>query len=67
MLCLILLGIKLIEKWTTFLWGAEKLLFNRFSVRYLFDGADLLLLLGFLLIGVPVILIAYFRSNDNEH
>jgi hypothetical protein len=44
------------------LWGKEKLLFHRFPVSYLFDGADVALLLGFLLIGVPVILTAYFRS-----
>jgi hypothetical protein len=65
MLCLILGAIKVVELWTDRLWP-NKLFFDRYPVRYVFDGADLALLLGFLAVSVPVILIAYFRSKPGQ-
>ena len=65
MVSLILLGIKGAEKLITLLWG-EKRLFNHLPVSYIFDAADLMLLGGFLFGGVPLILYAYFRRDDNE-
>ncbi len=63
MLALILLVIKGIESWMKRLWGAEKLLFGELPVRYIFDGADLVLLVAFLTIGIYVILSAYYRTR----
>lgn len=64
MVCLMLGGIKLVEVCLRSLWGPEKLFFNRFPAAYVFDGADLLLLAGFLLIGVPVVIHAYYFRKD---
>jgi hypothetical protein len=63
MLALILLVIKGIESWMKRLWGTEKLLFGLLPVRYVFDGADLVLLVTFLTIGIYVILSAYYRKR----
>jgi len=60
---LILLAIKALELWSDRLWGTgSKLLFDKFPVRYLFDGADLVLLIGFLTFGIWTILKGYYRE-----
>ncbi len=66
MLALILLIIRGIESLMGRLWGAEKLLFGVIPVRYVFDGADLVLLAVFLTIGIWAILSAYFRKRGEE-
>jgi len=63
MLAMTLGACKAIKLLVDRLWGKSPLLLNRIPVSYLFDTANLFLISGFLLIGVPYILIACFRGN----
>jgi hypothetical protein len=60
----ILLAIKALEAEVKSLWGGPKLLFGRFQLEYVFDGADLALLLGFLIYGIWSVLSAYMRKRE---
>jgi hypothetical protein len=62
MLVLILVAVRVIEWTLEHLWGTkEKLLFDVVPVRFLFDGADLGLILAFLCFGGYAVYKAYFR------
>lgn len=59
----LLLGFKGIEELIHFLWsGNERLLFGVFPLRYIFDAADLAILIGFLTYGVYSVIKAYRGS-----
>lgn len=58
----ILLAIRGLEVWLSRLWGTDKVFYARFPASYVFDGADFVLLVGFLTGGVYLILKAYFRK-----
>ena len=63
MLSLILIAIKATEKLVQALWGVnEKRLLGVIPVAYLFEGADLALLVGFLTAGVVLVVRAYIRK-----
>jgi len=55
-------GIWLLEKYVHKLWGTQDyLFFNRLKLRYIFDGADLAIMVGFLGWGVYSVIAAYVR------
>ena len=61
----LLIGIKLLEILVHWLWGNQDyLFFNRLKLKYIFDGADLAILIGFLVWGVYSVIAAYI--NDPE-
>jgi len=60
----LLVCIKLLEKLMHKLWDQEYLFFNKLKLRYLFDGADLAILVGFLAFGVYSAISAYVREPD---
>jgi hypothetical protein len=63
MLMLILVAVRLIELTLERLWRtSEKLLFDVVPVRFLFDGADMGLILAFLFFGGYAVYKAYFRD-----
>jgi len=63
MIVLILAAIRAVEWALEILWGTkEKVLFDTIPVRYLFDGADLLLLVAFLCVGGYAVYGAYFED-----
>ena len=63
MLALILSAVRAIEWTLERLWGTkEKVLFDVVPVRFLFDGADLGLILAFLFFGGYAVYRAYFRD-----
>ena len=58
-----LTGIWLLEKFLHLLWGPTELLFfGSIKVRYVFDAADLAILVGFLIYGVYSVIAAYVRK-----
>lgn len=60
---LVVLGsIRLLEVVVHWLWQDDQLFFDRLTLRYIFDGADLLILVGFLMWGVYSILATYIRK-----
>ena len=62
-LTVLLAGIWLLEKFVHVLWGEhDYLFFQRLKLRYLFDGADLALIAGFLVWGVYSAIAAYVRK-----
>jgi len=61
----LLLGIKLLEMLVHRLWGNQDyLFFNTLKLRYIFDGADLAILIGFLVWGVYSVVTAYIRNPE---
>jgi len=60
----LLVTIWLIEKLVHWLWGsAEYVFFGRVKLRYIFDGADLAILLGFIIWGVYSVVRAYVGKH----
>lgn len=57
----LLLGMWLLEKLVHRLWNKDFLFFSRVKLRYIFDGADLIILVGFLAWGVYSVTKAYVR------
>ncbi|HEV7682382.1 MAG TPA: hypothetical protein VGO68_09700 [Pyrinomonadaceae bacterium] len=57
-------GIKLLEKLVHSLWGTDYLFFERIKLKYIFDGADLAILVAFLLWGVYLVIAAYVRKPE---
>lgn len=57
----LLLGMWLLEKLVHHLWNKDYLFFNKVKLRYIFDGADLMILVGFLAWGVYSVINAYVR------
>ena len=60
----LLLAIKLLEKFVHKLWDHDYLFFNRLKLKYIFDGADLVLLVCFLGWGVYSLVSAYVRKPE---
>ena len=60
----VLVCIKLLEKLVHKLWDPDYLFFNRLKLKYFFDGADLVILVGFLAWGVYSVISAYVRKPD---
>jgi hypothetical protein len=59
----LLTGVWLLEKLVHRLWGNQDyLFFDRLKLRYIFDGADLAILVGFLIWGVYSVIEAYVRK-----
>lgn len=57
----ILAFIRFIEKTMQFFWGTEEIVFfEHLKVKYIFQGADLFLLLGFLVLGTYRFLKAFY-------
>ena len=64
-LAALLIGIKLLEELAHKLWKDQDFLFfNRLKLRYIFDGADLAILVGFLAWGVYSVISAYVSEPD---
>ena len=64
-LTVLLLGIWLLERLVHWLWGStDFLFFGWLKLKYLFDGADLILLVGFLLWGVYSAIVAYVKKPE---
>jgi len=60
----LLVAIWLIEKLVHKLWGMEDyVFFGRVRLRYIFDGADLAILAGFLIWGVYSVVAAYVGKH----
>ena len=67
MLLAILGGIKIVELVVHRFWDKDYLFFDWLKLKYIFDGADLLILAGFLSWGVYSILGAFIRRpSKNE-
>ena len=62
MLGAVLGGIKLLEVLVHRLWGADYFFFGRVKLKYIFDSADLLTLVGFLSWGVYSVVGSYIRK-----
>lgn len=60
----VLVCIKLLEKLVHKLWDYEYLFFNRLKLKYVFDGADLIILVGFLAWGVYSVISGYVRKPN---
>jgi hypothetical protein len=60
----VLVCIKVLEKLVHKLWDQDYLFFNRLKLKYFFDGADLVILVGFLAWGVYSVITAYVRKPD---
>lgn len=59
----LLIGIWLLEKLVHLLWGEhDYVFFQTLRLKYLFDGADLALIVGFLVWGVYSAIAAYVRK-----
>ena len=64
-LAALLIGIKLLEELVHWLWGNQDFLFfSRLKLRYIFDGADLTILVGFLAWGVYSVISAYVSEPE---
>ncbi len=62
-LAALLVGIWLLEKLVHRLWGTtEYLFFDQLKLRYIFDGADLAILVGFITWGVYSVIAAYIKK-----
>lgn len=60
----LLAGIKILEKFVRKLWDQDYLFFNWIKLKYIFDGADLLLLVWFLGWGVYLLASAYVKKPE---
>jgi hypothetical protein len=60
----LLAGIKTLEKFVHKLWDQDYLFFNWIKLKYIFDGADLLLLVWFLGWGVYLLASAYVKKPE---
>ena len=60
----LLAGIKVLEKFVHRLWDQDYLFFNRIKLKYIFDAADLVLLVCFLGWGVYYLVSAYMRKPE---
>jgi hypothetical protein len=60
----LLTGIKVLEKFVHKLWDQDYLFFNWIKLKYIFDGADLLLLVCFLALGIYLLVSAYVRKPE---
>jgi hypothetical protein len=59
----LLVGVWLLEKLMHRLWGGQDyLFFNRLKLKYIFDGADLAILVGFIVWGIYSVIAAYVRK-----
>jgi hypothetical protein len=59
----LLIGIWLLEKLVHKLWGtSDYVFFGKVRLRYIFDGADLAILVGFIVWGVYSVISAYIRK-----
>jgi hypothetical protein len=59
----LLVGIWLLEKLVQYLWGtSDYVFFGRVKLRYIFDGADLAILVGFIGWGVYSVIAAYVKK-----
>jgi hypothetical protein len=66
-LAALLIGIWLLEKLVHKLWGSQDyLFFDRLKLRYIFDGADLALIVGFIIWGVYSVIAAYVRRPKTK-
>jgi hypothetical protein len=61
-LAALLVGIRLLEDLIHKLWGTDYLFFGKLKLRYIFDGADLAILVGFIAWGVYSVVAAYVRK-----
>ena len=53
-------GLKVVENWMAYLWGSnEYMFFDWLKMRYIFDGADVSIIVGFCGIGIYHMLKAY--------
>ena len=66
MVVILLAGIRLVEFFCDFFWGPDKLMFHRVPVRYVFDGADSVLLTSFVTLGVFFVLKSYYRKPNDR-
>jgi hypothetical protein len=61
----LLAGIWTLEKLVYRLWGSsDYVFFGSLRLRYVFDGADLAILVGFLIWGVHSVIAAYVRKPE---
>lgn len=60
----LLLGVKVLEMFVHKLWDHDYLFFNRIKLRYIFDGADLVILVCFLGWGIYYLVSAYVRKPE---
>lgn len=59
----LLAGIRVLEQLVHWLWGtSDYFFFGRLKLKYIFDGADLAILVGFLIWGVYSVIAAYVRK-----
>lgn len=64
-LTFLLSGIRLLEEVVHRLWGTpDYLFFGKLRLRYIFDAADLAILVGFLVWGVYSVVAAYIREPE---
>ena len=63
-LAALLAAIWLLEKEIHHFWGADYLFFARLKLSYIFDGADLAILVGFIVWGVYSIVKAYIERPE---
>jgi hypothetical protein len=59
----LLIGIWALERLVHKLWGStDYVFFGKIKLRYIFDGADLAILVGFIIWGVYSVIEAYVRK-----
>jgi len=63
-LAALLASIKVLEKFVHKLWDHDYLFFNWIKLKYIFDGADLLLLVCFIGWGVYFLVSAYVKKPE---
>jgi hypothetical protein len=61
-LAALLAGIWLLENLIHRLWGTDYLFFGKLKLRYIFDGADLAILVGFIGWGIYSVIAAYIKK-----
>lgn len=60
----LLASIKVLETFVHKLWDQDYLFFNRIKLKYIFDGADLVILVCFLGWGVYYLVSAYVKKPE---
>lgn len=60
----LLVGIKVLETFVHKLWEHDYLFFNWIKLKYIFDGADLLILVCFLGWGIYYLVSAYVKKPE---
>jgi hypothetical protein len=60
----LLVGIKVLETFVHKLWDHDYLFFNRIKLKYIFDAADLLILVCFLGWGIYYLVSAYVKKPE---